>query len=163
MPTFAYINGAAMGGGLELALHCTYRTVSSGVRAVSLPEVFLGFVPGWGGTHLLPNLVGLQHARSPSSWRTRSEQQAADGPQAYRLGIADAEFEPADFLEQSLLWTAQVLRGDVVVERPVVDRDGRVGRCHRPREIVRRRKDSRRGAWAVPRPRPPRPGPSARA
>ena len=44
------------------------------------------------------------------------------GPQAYELGLADAMFEPADFLEQSLLWTARVLRGDVDIERPQVDR-----------------------------------------
>lgn len=60
VPTFAFINGAAMGGGVEVALHCTYRTVSSGVTAFALPEVFLGLVPGWGGTYLLPNLIGAE-------------------------------------------------------------------------------------------------------
>ena len=49
VPAFAFVNGAAMGGGLEVALHCTYRTISSGVTAVALPEAFLGLVPGWGG------------------------------------------------------------------------------------------------------------------
>ncbi|MFI5101141.1 MAG: enoyl-CoA hydratase/isomerase family protein, partial [Actinomycetes bacterium] len=44
VPSFALVNGAAMGGGLEVALHCTYRTVSSGAAAVSLPECFLGLV-----------------------------------------------------------------------------------------------------------------------
>jgi enoyl-CoA hydratase/carnithine racemase len=48
VPTFAFVNGAAMGGGLELALHCNYRTVSSDAAALSLPEVFLGLIPGWG-------------------------------------------------------------------------------------------------------------------
>ena len=38
VPTFAYVNGAAMGGGLEVALHCRYRTISTSVRAVSLPR-----------------------------------------------------------------------------------------------------------------------------
>ena len=47
MPTFAFINGAAMGGGLEIALHCNYRTVSAGAAAIALPECFLGLVPGW--------------------------------------------------------------------------------------------------------------------
>ena len=42
VPAFAFVNGAAMGGGLEVALHCTYRTISSGVTAVALPEAFLG-------------------------------------------------------------------------------------------------------------------------
>jgi 3-hydroxyacyl-CoA dehydrogenase/enoyl-CoA hydratase/3-hydroxybutyryl-CoA epimerase len=58
VPTFALVNGAAMGGGLELALHCDYRLISADVRAIALPEVSLGLVPGWGGTQLLPNLVG---------------------------------------------------------------------------------------------------------
>ena len=62
VPTFAFINGAAMGGGLELALHCHYRTISSAVRAVALPETFLGLVPGWGGATLVPRLIGPDRA-----------------------------------------------------------------------------------------------------
>ena len=58
VPSFAFVNGAALGGGLELALHCTYRTISSGVPAVAFPECFLGLLPGWGGTYLLPRLIG---------------------------------------------------------------------------------------------------------
>src|ERR1700728_2355614 len=38
VPSFAFVNGAALGGGLELALHCSYRTISSGVSAVAFPE-----------------------------------------------------------------------------------------------------------------------------
>ena len=63
VPTFAFVNGAAMGGGLELALHCHYRTLSAGVPALALPEVFLGLVPGWGGSQLLPNLIGADERR----------------------------------------------------------------------------------------------------
>ena len=58
VPTFAFVNGAAMGGGTELALHCDYRTMSTGAAGMSLPEVFLGLIPGWGGAWLLPNLIG---------------------------------------------------------------------------------------------------------
>jgi enoyl-CoA hydratase/carnithine racemase len=61
VPTFAFVNGVALGGGLELALHCHYRTISAGA-AVGFPEVFLGLVPGWGGTQLLPNLIGIDPA-----------------------------------------------------------------------------------------------------
>ncbi|MGW0898887.1 enoyl-CoA hydratase/isomerase family protein, partial [Streptomyces goshikiensis] len=64
VPTFAYYNGAAMGGGVEVGLHCTYRTVSKAIPAFSLPEVFLGLVPGWGGCALLPNLIGAERAVS---------------------------------------------------------------------------------------------------
>ncbi|HYH23983.1 MAG TPA: enoyl-CoA hydratase/isomerase family protein, partial [Blastococcus sp.] len=41
VPTFAFVNGVALGGGLELALHCHYRTIS-GTAAVAFPEAFLG-------------------------------------------------------------------------------------------------------------------------
>jgi 3-hydroxyacyl-CoA dehydrogenase/enoyl-CoA hydratase/carnithine racemase len=122
VPTFAYVNGAAMGGGLELALHCTHRTMSTGARAVSLPEVFLGLVPGWGGTQLLPNLVGADRAVTVVVENPLANNKQLSGQQAYQLGLSDALFEPADFLEQSLLWTAHVLRGDVRVDRPPIDR-----------------------------------------
>ena len=62
VPSFAFVNGAALGGGLELALHCSYRTISSGVTAVAFPECFLGLLPGWGGTYLLPRLIGVARA-----------------------------------------------------------------------------------------------------
>ena len=58
VPSFAFVNGVALGGGLELALHCSYRTISSGVIAVAFPECVLGLLPGWGGTYLLPRLIG---------------------------------------------------------------------------------------------------------
>src|SRR5256714_10507868 len=61
-PTVAAINGACLGGGVEIALHCTARTISTTVRHFACPEVFLGIVPGWGGTQLVPRLVGAQTA-----------------------------------------------------------------------------------------------------
>ena len=64
VPSFAFINGVALGGGLEVALHCTYRTISSGAAMVAFPECFLGLVPGWGGTYLLPRLIGPVPRRS---------------------------------------------------------------------------------------------------
>jgi len=121
-PTFAFVNGAVMGGGLEVALHCTYRTISSGVPAVALPETFLGLVPGWGGTFLLPNLVGIENALKVLIENPLNQNRMLAGPKAFALGIADAMFEPADFLEQSLAWAAGVLRGEIVVARPEPDR-----------------------------------------
>jgi len=122
VPTFAFVNGAAMGGGLELALHCTYRTVSAGAAALSLPEVFLGLIPGWGGTWLLPNLVGPSAAIEVIITNSMAQNRQLKPKQALSMGIADAMFEPAEFLAQSLHWAAQVMRGDLVVPRPQPDR-----------------------------------------
>ncbi|WP_433700715.1 3-hydroxyacyl-CoA dehydrogenase NAD-binding domain-containing protein [Nocardiopsis sp. CA-288880] len=121
VPTFALVNGAAMGGGVEVALHCTYRTISSGVPALSLPEAFLGLVPGWGGTYLLPRLIGAEKALKVIIDNPLAQNKMLKGPQAFEMGIADAMFDPADFVEESLRWAAKVLKGDVVVERPEVD------------------------------------------
>lgn len=122
VPTFAFINGLALGGGLELALHCTYRTVLDTAQGIALPETFLGLVPGWGGTWLLPNLVGADTAVKVIIENALNQNRMLGGRQVAELGIADAMFGGADFLEQSLTWAARVVRGDVEVERPDVDR-----------------------------------------
>ncbi|MEW2219153.1 3-hydroxyacyl-CoA dehydrogenase NAD-binding domain-containing protein [Streptomyces sp. NPDC006990] len=122
VPTFAYYNGAAMGGGVEAGLHCTYRTVSAALPAFSLPEVFLGLVPGWGGCALLPNLIGADRAVSVIVENSLNQNRQLKGAQVYELGIADALFEGADFLEESLRWTAAVLKGEIEVARPEIDR-----------------------------------------
>ncbi|GAB3972876.1 3-hydroxyacyl-CoA dehydrogenase NAD-binding domain-containing protein [Streptomyces sparsus] len=122
VPTFAYYNGAAMGGGVEVGLHCGYRTVSQSVPAFSLPEVFLGLVPGWGGCALLPNLIGPERAVQVIIENSLNQNRQLKGRQVHELGIADAIFEGADFLEQSLHWTAAVLTGQLQVERPEIDR-----------------------------------------
>jgi 3-hydroxyacyl-CoA dehydrogenase/enoyl-CoA hydratase/carnithine racemase len=123
IPSFAFVNGAAMGGGVEMALHSTYRTISAGAAAVALPECFLGLVPGWGGTSLLPNLIGVPKSLEVIINNPLNQNRMLKGPKAFQLGMADAMFEPADFLEESLLWAAKVLTGAVTVDRPEIDRD----------------------------------------
>lgn len=62
-PTTALIDGACLGGGMELALACTYRVVTDHPKTqLGLPEVNLGIIPGWGGTQRLPQLIGLSHS-----------------------------------------------------------------------------------------------------
>jgi 3-hydroxyacyl-CoA dehydrogenase/enoyl-CoA hydratase/carnithine racemase len=119
VPSFCFINGVALGGGLEVALHCTYRTISSGAGMVAFPECFLGLVPGWGGTYLLPRLIGPAEALKLIIENPLSQNKMLRGPEAFDLGIADAMFEPADFLEESLIWASGVLSGSVSVARPV--------------------------------------------
>ena len=122
VPTFAFVNGVAMGGGLELALHCRYRTLSRSAGAVALPEVFLGLVPGWGGTQLLPNLIGADVAVKVVLENPLNQNRTLTPKQAYELGIADALLDSADFLAESLRWAGRVLTGEVAVDRREVDR-----------------------------------------
>jgi 3-hydroxyacyl-CoA dehydrogenase/enoyl-CoA hydratase/carnithine racemase len=122
IPTFAFINGAALGGGLEVALHCHYRTVSGGAAALGLPEVAIGLVPGWGGSQLLPNLIGAPGAaqvilQNPLTQKVLRPREATE------LGLADVQFEAADFLERSLEWAAAVIKNEIEVTRPEVDKD----------------------------------------
>ena len=118
VPSFVFINGLALGGGLEIALNANYRTVSTGAGALALPEAFLGLVPGWGGVYLLPRLIGPANAVKVMLENALSNNRTLSGPAAFTLGIADALFEPADFIEQSLSWAARVLSGAEQVSRP---------------------------------------------
>ena len=122
VPTFAFINGLALGGGLEVALHCTYRTVLDTAQGIALPETFLGLVPGWGGTWLLPNLVGADTAVKVIIENALNQNRMLGGRQLAELGIADVVFGGADYLEQSLTWAARVVRGDLEVQRREIDR-----------------------------------------
>ncbi|MCU1634697.1 MAG: 3-hydroxyacyl-CoA dehydrogenase [Micrococcaceae bacterium] len=116
VPSFAFINGVALGGGLEVALAANYRTVSSGANGIGLPEAFIGLVPGWGGVYRLPRLIGPANAVKVMIENPLSNNRSLDGSAAYELGIADALFDPADYLEQSLVWAARVLTGGEAAE-----------------------------------------------
>ena len=139
VPTFAFVNGAAMGGGLELALHCHYRTLSAGAAALALPEVSLGLIPGWGGTQLLPNLIGIPAATQVIIQNPLMQNKMLKPKQAAEMGVADVLLEPADFLERSLEWAAGVVRGEVTVTRPEVDKDMWAGVLYFARQTLDQR------------------------
>jgi enoyl-CoA hydratase len=61
MPSVAIVNGYAFGGGLELALACTFRVATPNAK-MGLPEIKLGLIPGYGGTQRLPRAVGEARA-----------------------------------------------------------------------------------------------------
>ncbi|EOD66073.1 3-hydroxyacyl-CoA dehydrogenase NAD-binding domain-containing protein [Amycolatopsis vancoresmycina] len=122
IPTFGFVNGAVMGGGLELALSCHYRTLSENTAAIAFPEVFLGLFPGWGGTQLLPNLIGADAAVTVIIENALAQNKMLNVKQAAELGIVDAVFGSADYLEQSLLWLARVVNGEIKPERREIDR-----------------------------------------
>ncbi|GAB4000146.1 3-hydroxyacyl-CoA dehydrogenase NAD-binding domain-containing protein [Glycomyces albus] len=123
IPTFAFVNGTALGGGMELALHCHYRTVSSSAVGLGLPEVSIGLVPGWGGSQILPNLIGPEKAAQVIIGNPLNQNKMLRGTDLAPMGIADVEFEAADFLEESLSWAVKVVRGEVTAERPEIDRE----------------------------------------
>ncbi|UOZ02411.1 3-hydroxyacyl-CoA dehydrogenase NAD-binding domain-containing protein [Amycolatopsis sp. WQ 127309] len=122
IPTFGFVNGAVMGGGLELALSCHYRTLSENTAAIAFPEVFLGLFPGWGGTQLLPNLIGPDAAVTVIIENALAQNKMLTVKKTAELGIVDAVFGSADYLEQSLLWLARVVNGEITPARREIDR-----------------------------------------
>ncbi|WP_114951635.1 enoyl-CoA hydratase/isomerase family protein [Sphingosinicella terrae] len=117
-PLAAAINGAALGGGLELALACHYRL--AGPRAtLGLPEVDVGIIPGACGTQRLPRLVPLEAALAMAALGDR-----VDAQTALRLGLLDGIRPGPDFRGRAVAW-ARSLRGkrirrtrDLPVQRP---------------------------------------------
>jgi 3-hydroxyacyl-CoA dehydrogenase/enoyl-CoA hydratase/carnithine racemase len=101
-PTVAAVNGVCLGGGVELALHCDARTISTAVRHFACPECFLGIVPAWGGTQLAPRLVGAETAVKFVVANPMRQNRMLTGPQAFEAGFADGLFEPADFVDESI-------------------------------------------------------------
>ncbi|WP_191330170.1 3-hydroxyacyl-CoA dehydrogenase NAD-binding domain-containing protein [Frigoribacterium sp. ACAM 257] len=120
VPTFVFVNGLALGGGLEIALHADYRTVDSSAAAIALPEVFLGIVPAWGGAWLLPNLIGIENALKVVLENPLKNNRTLKAAQALELGIVDVECGPAAFLEDSIRWADGVVAGRTKVARPNV-------------------------------------------
>jgi 3-hydroxyacyl-CoA dehydrogenase/enoyl-CoA hydratase/carnithine racemase len=118
-PTVAAINGACLGGGVELALHCSTRTISTAVRHFAFPEVFLGLFPAWGGTQLLPRLVGPEIAVKVIVSNPLRQNRMLNGAQVAELGIADRLLEPAEFVDESLAFAREL--ADRPLDRPEPD------------------------------------------
>ena len=112
VPTIAAINGAALGGGLELALLCDLR-VAAPHASFALPETSLGVIPAAGGTQYLPRIVGAAKARELILLGTRLS--AAD---ALRIGlihrISDVE---TSVLDDALAWIQPITRGAPLAQR----------------------------------------------
>jgi len=115
-PTFAFINGLALGGGLEVGLHCNYRTLAT-TALTGLPEVFLGLVPGWGGATILSKLIGPERAVQVIMLNALNNNTMMKSKDALALGVVDAVYEPSDFLERSISFAASVLNGSKKIER----------------------------------------------
>jgi 3-hydroxyacyl-CoA dehydrogenase/enoyl-CoA hydratase/carnithine racemase len=106
-PTVAAINAACLGGGVELALHCDYRTIAADVRHFASPEVLLGFVPGWGATQLAPRLAGAEAAVKLIVLNPLRQNRMLDAQKAHELGFVDRVVEPERLLEESIALAAE--------------------------------------------------------
>ena len=103
-PTLAAINGACLGGGVEIALHCDYRTIASSVRHFACPEVFLGLFPAWGGTQIVPRIAGVDAAIRFIVSNPLRQNRMLGAAEAQGLGFADTVLEPAEFLDDSIAY-----------------------------------------------------------
>ncbi|MFH0814090.1 MAG: enoyl-CoA hydratase-related protein, partial [Pseudomonadota bacterium] len=107
-PVIAAINGAAMGGGLELAISCTLRIIAESAK-MALPEVKLGIIPGTGGTQRLPRLVG----------KTRAAEllltgEPIDALEAYRIGLVNKVVS-----DDELVRAAEELARKIMANAPI--------------------------------------------
>ncbi|MGE4463304.1 MAG: 3-hydroxyacyl-CoA dehydrogenase NAD-binding domain-containing protein [Arcobacter sp.] len=108
IPTIAYINGACMGGGLELALACKYRVMSTNPKTkIAFPEIKLGIFPGFAGTIRAPKIIGLVNALD-----LILTGKTIDAKKAYKIKLADMIFDDAqkefmldDFVKKAIYGT----------------------------------------------------------
>ncbi|MCQ9207960.1 MAG: 3-hydroxyacyl-CoA dehydrogenase NAD-binding domain-containing protein [Omnitrophica bacterium] len=111
--TLAAINGACLGGGLELALACQYRVASFSEKAkIGLPEVNLGLIPGWGGTQRLPRLIGITRALGMIL-----AGKLISAKEAKKIGLVDRLFPETRLLEESLVFVNGLLEGKIRIKR----------------------------------------------
>jgi len=107
----AAVNGAAIGGGLCLALACDLRYAAAGAR-LGAPFVKLGMHAGMAGTYLLPNVVGEAHARD-----LLLTGRVVDADEALRIGLVSRVLDPAGFLDDVLEIAAGVAASAPIATR----------------------------------------------
>ncbi|MDY3553943.1 enoyl-CoA hydratase-related protein [Gemmata sp. JC717] len=110
-PTCAAIDGAALGGGLEVALACDCRICGTNPKVqLGLPEVKLGLIPGWGGTQRLPRVLGTSGMHQASTMLTTGQSLDYHGAVAHEL--VDVAVEPATLVTQAAYYVLRVDRKD---------------------------------------------------
>ena len=130
-PTFAAIHGTALGGGLELALHCNFRIAVPSAH-MGLPEVNLGILPGAGGTQRLPRLVGVPVALDLiTSGRKFSAKEALD------FGVIDRLANEGSLRADAVAFARKVIDEKLPVKR-VRDRQDMVEKYRGNTEIYDR-------------------------
>ena len=115
-PVVAALNGAALGGGLELALACDLR-IAAAHAVFALPETSLGIIPAAGGTQRLPRVVGVSKALELILLGTR-----VDAEEARRIGLVN-RVVPAggDLLAETKAWLLPILEGAPLAQRAALE------------------------------------------
>lgn len=102
IPVIAAIHGAALGGGLELAMSCHMRFVSDNAK-LGLPEMTLGIIPGFAGTQRLPQLVG-----SHKAYEMILSGEPIDGKEAAAIGLANKAVAEADVFNEAMTLATKI-------------------------------------------------------
>lgn len=136
VPTVAAINGVALGGGLEIALYCRYRTVMRSVQAIGFPECFLGLIPGWGGCTLGTKLLGPEKALELIVVNALNQNRMIHGAQAFQMGLVDRLFDGATFLDDSLDFLIRIIAGEETVERAPIETSNLKGILDKTRAFI---------------------------
>ena len=111
IPVIAAVNGFALGGGCELAMACDIRIASVKAK-FGQPEVGLGIIPGFSGTHRLPKLIGQGYAKEMiyTGKIIRADE-------ALRIGLVNAIYEPEELMDKALEMAAMMLKNAPVAIR----------------------------------------------
>lgn len=114
-PVIAAIHGAALGGGLELAMSCHMRFVSENAK-LGLPELQLGLIPGFAGTQRLPRYVGV--AKAAEMLLTSDP---ITGAEAAQLGLANRAYAEANLLSETLSIAKKIAKKSPVSVKAAID------------------------------------------
>lgn len=114
-PVVAVIHGAALGGGLELAMSCHIRYVATNAK-LGLPELNLGLIPGYGGTQRLPRHVGLAKA---AEMMFTSE--PLTGEEAVQWGLANAHYPEEEIFERAMAQAKKMAEKSPLALKAAID------------------------------------------
>ncbi|MFX3674542.1 MAG: enoyl-CoA hydratase [Paenisporosarcina sp.] len=114
-PVIASIHGAALGGGLELAMSCHMRIVSDSAK-LGLPELQLGLIPGFAGTQRLPRLVGV-----PKSAEMLLTSEPISGLEAVQWGLANRAYPEEELISKTMELAYKIAKKGPVAVKAAID------------------------------------------